>query len=205
MGLKSLLGRIPTILGRRTQTSEDWLDTPTYLRKNSSNDPEVYDVVEGFPDREEVISNDTWKQEHEKYAEMLFKTDGRLFDPNHDVVRFEPQLEELIQEELKMSENEVEKAAPVNTRTQTFERVCASCTQLFGQKNAEYGDTIAATGVLGASVELIGTVARLKKLVLQAPDGGESNVTALVDIFKDLHNYSNIALMMMQEGNWRGK
>lgn len=93
----------------------------------------------------------------------------------------------------------------MNPRVSTFQKVCASCKDVFAAKNDQYGDSISATGVLGASVELIGTVARLKKLVLQAPDAGEGNVQALADIFKDIHNYANIALMMMNEGNWRGK
>lgn len=99
----------------------------------------------------------------------------------------------------------VETTKAVNKRVETFNRVCASCEKLFENKNEEYGDTITATGVLGASVELIGAVARLKKLVLQAQDGGKSNTSALADVFKDIHNYSNIALMMMNEDNWRGR
>ena len=170
MGLKSLLGRIPTILGRRTQTSEDWLDTPTYLRKNTSNDPEVYDVKEVQPNL------DTWRKE---------------------------QLENKRKEELKMAEDAVQKV--VSPRVEMFEKVCESCEQLFEKKNAEYGDSITATGVLGASVELVGTVARLKKLVLQDPGNGKANISALADIFKDIHNYANIALMMMKEDNWSGK
>jgi hypothetical protein len=92
-----------------------------------------------------------------------------------------------------------------NERVETFARVCASCEKLFKQKNEQYDDTIAATGVLGASVELIGTVARLRKMVLQSSDGGKSQMSELADIYKDIHNYSNIALMMMNEDNWRGK
>lgn len=92
-----------------------------------------------------------------------------------------------------------------NKRVETFTRVCASCEKLFEKKNEDYGDTIVATGVLGASVELIGTVARLRKMVLQAPDGGKATMSELADIFKDIHNYSNIALMMMNEDNWKGK
>lgn len=90
-------------------------------------------------------------------------------------------------------------------RVETFRKVCRAGEELFAKKNDEYGDTISSTGVLGASVELIGTVARLKKLVLQASDGGASNSDVLVDIFKDIHNYSNIALMMLSEDNWKGR
>ena len=95
--------------------------------------------------------------------------------------------------------------AEVIDRSETFKRVCKSSLDLFVEKNEKYDDSITATGVLGASIELVGTVARLKKLVIRAQDAGASESEKLVDIFKDIHNYANIALMMLAEDNWRGR
>ena len=92
-----------------------------------------------------------------------------------------------------------------NKRSQQVDRVDKSCKELFLQKNDQYDDTIAATGVLGASVELLGAASRLKKLVLKDPKHGESNAEVLIDVLKDLHNYANIALIMLSEDNWSGK
>ena len=92
------------------------------------------------------------------------------------------------------------------TRVGTFDRVCESSREVFVQKNEEYGDSIVATGVLGASVELVGTSARLKKLAIRATDEEIlKNTEELVQIFKDLHNYANIALMMLSDENLRGR
>lgn len=97
-------------------------------------------------------------------------------------------------------------SAPVgNDRLTQFKKVCAAGEAVFIDRNAQYGDAIKATGVLGASVELIGTSARLRQLVLKSGDGGESNKKDLVEVFKDLHNYANIALMMLAENNWTGE
>lgn len=90
-------------------------------------------------------------------------------------------------------------------RLDVFRKVCKAGEEIFVEKNDKYDDAIVSTGVLGASVELVGTVARLKKLVIKANDAGASHSTELVDIFKDIHNYANIALMMLSEDNWKGQ
>lgn len=84
-------------------------------------------------------------------------------------------------------------------------QVSKACAELFSRKNEEYGDTIHRTGVLGATVELIGVVARLRKLVLQSHDFGESKSDTLIDIFMDIHIYAGIALMMLDDKNFIGK
>jgi hypothetical protein len=92
----------------------------------------------------------------------------------------------------------------LNTRNEQFEKACGSSQKLFAEKNEQYGDSITTTGVLGAGVELVGLAARVKKLVVKAGDGGEANRDALIDILKDIHNYANIALLMLAEDNWTG-
>lgn len=90
-------------------------------------------------------------------------------------------------------------------RTAQFQKACKAGEKIFVERNAQYGDAVVATGVLGASVELVGTSSRLKQLVLKSGDGGEAAKKELVDIFKDLHNYANIGLMMLAENNWTGE
>ena len=98
----------------------------------------------------------------------------------------------------KIERKDVEKAADA------FDALCSRHKELFRRKNTQYGNTIVTTGVLGASIELIGAVMRLPALVLKDPKHGGSNVEALKDIFADIHNYSNIALMMLEDENWDG-
>jgi hypothetical protein len=90
------------------------------------------------------------------------------------------------------------------TRVEKIKNIDQKCLELFERKNKEYGNTIVETGVLGASVELIGGVARLKQLVLRNPTHGADKDAELINVLMDLHNYSNIALMMLQENNFSG-
>lgn len=85
-----------------------------------------------------------------------------------------------------------------------FDLLCEQSQDLFRVKNAQYGNAIVTTGVLGASVELIGAAARLRTLVLTAEGHGRNEVRSLIDVFMDLHNYSNIALIMLRDNNWEG-
>lgn len=86
-----------------------------------------------------------------------------------------------------------------------FEELCKQNTDLFEDKNLEYGNAIVQTGVVGATVELIGAVARLKQLVLKAPDHGRTNVTSIINVARDAHNYANILLLMLDSDNWTGE
>ena len=87
-----------------------------------------------------------------------------------------------------------------------FETLCDLHEEIFIRKNAEYGNAIVETGVLGASIELVGAIARLRQLILSPGDGGEhTDHESLRNIFTDIHNYANIARMMMDEDNWTGK
>ncbi len=86
-----------------------------------------------------------------------------------------------------------------------FEKECAEGEEIFIVKNTEYGNTIVETGVLGACTELVGCVARLKKLVLKSGTGGkDANQIALRNALLDAHNYANIGLMMLDDKNYTG-
>lgn len=89
--------------------------------------------------------------------------------------------------------------------TERFVKICEDSQDLFKVKNAQYGDAIWSTGVLGATVEIIGATARLPQLVLRSKDHGRENKSSLIDIFRDIHNYANIALMQLEADNWEGE
>ena len=91
------------------------------------------------------------------------------------------------------------------TPNERFLRECAANAKLFAQKNQQYGNSIEKTGVLGACVELIGAVARLPTMVIRNKTHGRSCENKLADVLMDIHNYANIALMMLHSGNWEGK
>lgn len=76
---------------------------------------------------------------------------------------------------------------------------------MFRQKNAEYGDAIAETGVLGACVALIGDVGRLKQMVLNGTTHGRDRKGNLEDKLRDIAVQAVIGLMMLREENWEGK
>jgi hypothetical protein len=118
-------------------------------------------------------------------------------------------LHDKIQAVTAQFEQQPKQASPMDlrlhTRNEQFDDVCDSAKELFASKNAGYSDAIAETGVLGAVVAIVGINARLKAMVLRSPDAGESQAEKLKDLIKDLHNYANIAGMMMMDGNWKGE
>lgn len=89
-------------------------------------------------------------------------------------------------------------------RDKQFSQLCKKSFKIFKVKNREYDDAIADTGVLGASVELIGVVSRLKGLVLKNKTHGRNKGPQILNVAKDVHNYANILNMMLEDGNWEG-
>lgn len=79
------------------------------------------------------------------------------------------------------------------------------CAEMFIAKNTEYGDAITETGVLGAVVEAVAVVARLKQLVQKNPEHGRDCTEQVRDKFRDLQNYANIGLQMLAEENFDGE
>lgn len=86
------------------------------------------------------------------------------------------------------------------------------CWTLFLERNKQYGNSIEETGVLGAVVELVAKNARLRELVLRngswglgmdTPTGTELE-QRVKDTLQDLVNYGVIALMMLEDENYRG-
>lgn len=90
-------------------------------------------------------------------------------------------------------------------RLKNFDRACAAGRRIFVEKELQYEDAIAATGVLGAAVEIIGLAARIKKFVLKGGDGGQSHKAEIMEVAKDLHNYADILMLMAADENWTPK
>jgi hypothetical protein len=89
-----------------------------------------------------------------------------------------------------------------------FQTKCVAGVNVFRVKNHQYDNTIEFTGVLGAAVELIGAIVRLRALVLRIPENerfSERNIKALENVGVDIHNYANILLLMLEDKNWSGK
>lgn len=94
-------------------------------------------------------------------------------------------------------------------RLKMYDEVVQDARMLFSLRNAEYGDGIEEGGVVGAVVEFIGCVSRLKQVVLHRsvdPETKQGRWHEIVhDKLVDALNYSIIGLMMLAEGNLWGK
>jgi len=90
-------------------------------------------------------------------------------------------------------------------RLEQFDRIDAKTRSVFANKNRQYQDAIKDTGVLGASVELVGLAGRLKALVLRNSTHGQDDQEALANALLDTINYGHIALMMLEDENWEGE
>ena len=90
-------------------------------------------------------------------------------------------------------------------RDEQFKAFCQDSLRIFQAKNRKYNDAIRRTGLLGACVEIVGASARLEPLILQNPNLDDLDVKAITNVLEDLHNYANIALIMLSESNYRGE
>ena len=88
-----------------------------------------------------------------------------------------------------MSENRVEQM--INVHNESLE--------LFKKKNMDYGDAFATYGPVGVIVRMGDKIQRLislNKTGIQLVDN-----ESLRDTLIDLHNYSSMAIMLIDEGN----
>lgn len=86
-----------------------------------------------------------------------------------------------------------------------FESHCHAGAELFAVKDKKYMSAYKGTGLLGVSCEIIGIARRLLPLVVWAPDRGRMSQKSLTGVLTDLHNYSVMALMCMDDNNWDGR
>jgi hypothetical protein len=97
---------------------------------------------------------------------------------------------------------------PTPTPTDTnyeFESHCQAGAELFAVKDKKYMSAYKGTGLLGVACEIIGISKRLLPLVIWTPHQGRLNEDIIRDVLIDLHNYSVMALMCIEEANWDGR
>ena len=92
----------------------------------------------------------------------------------------------------------------INTES-VFRSECEIGAQLFLEKNTAYGNAFEIYGLLGVVCEILGAVNRLPQMVLWTADHGKSQKEKIIDILTDVHNFANMALMLIDHDNWDGR
>jgi hypothetical protein len=90
-------------------------------------------------------------------------------------------------------------------RDEQFKDKCQNALSIFQERNRTYNDAIRRTGLLGACVEIVGVSARLEPLVVQDANLEKADMPKIINALIDLHNYTNIAMMMIEDSNLRGE
>jgi hypothetical protein len=85
-----------------------------------------------------------------------------------------------------------------------FELACYTNKQLFLKRNKEYAGAFKKYGLLGVIFEILGILNRLPPMTIWKTHGERMNSKKLHDLFMDLHNYSNMALICLEDNNWDG-
>jgi hypothetical protein len=85
-----------------------------------------------------------------------------------------------------------------NNRVAQMRSVHAEALEVFARKNADYGDSFAEHGPIGVIIRMKDKISRLTQLT---SNGGISLVQdeSIRDTLLDLHNYSAMALMLIDE------
>jgi hypothetical protein len=86
-----------------------------------------------------------------------------------------------------------------NNRVSQMELVQKEALELFKKKNADYGDAFANYGVIGVLVRMGDKISRLQSITTKQIS--LVNTESLRDTLIDLHNYSAMAIMLMDEKN----
>jgi len=82
-------------------------------------------------------------------------------------------------------------------RVSQMEKVQKEGLELFKKKNADYGDAFANYGVVGVLVRMGDKIARLQSITTKSVS--LVNTESLRDTLIDLHNYSAMAIMLLDE------
>ena len=82
-------------------------------------------------------------------------------------------------------------------RVSQMEKVQKEGLELFKRKNADYGDAFANYGVVGVLVRMGDKISRLQSIT--AKSVSLVNTESLRDTLIDLHNYSAMAIMLLDE------
>ena len=82
-------------------------------------------------------------------------------------------------------------------RVQQMQQVQKEGLELFTKKNTDYGDAFANYGVVGVLVRMGDKIARLQSITTKSVS--LVNTESLRDTLIDLHNYSAMAIMLLDE------
>ena len=111
---------------------------------------------------------------------------------------------------MKKSEEivDIEEKININTtnkidRPSQMEKVQKEGLELFKKKNADYGDAFANYGVIGVLVRMGDKIARLQSITTKCVS--LVNTESLRDTLIDLHNYSAMAIMLLDEDKEKAK
>uniref|UniRef100_A0A6C0B7X3 Nucleotide modification associated domain-containing protein n=1 Tax=viral metagenome TaxID=1070528 RepID=A0A6C0B7X3_9ZZZZ len=82
-------------------------------------------------------------------------------------------------------------------RTEQMKKIQADALELFSRKNADYGDAFAKYGVIGVLMRIEDKIQR--SLSITKNGVNLVNDEGIRDTLLDLHNYSAMALMLLDE------
>jgi hypothetical protein len=86
-----------------------------------------------------------------------------------------------------------------NERVSQMQLIQKEGLELFKKKNQDYGDAFANYGVVGVLVRMGDKIARLQSITTKSVS--LVNSESLRDTLIDLHNYSAMAIMLLDEDN----
>ena len=86
-----------------------------------------------------------------------------------------------------------------NNRVEQLSQVQKEALELFSKKNADYGDAFATYGPVGVIVRMGDKIQRLMSISKKGIQFVDNE--SIRDTLIDLHNYSAMAVMLMDENN----
>ena len=87
--------------------------------------------------------------------------------------------------------------AQENNRVETMKNIQDEARELFKKKNADYGDSFATYGPIGVLVRMGDKINRLQSI--EKNKVSFVNDESMRDTLIDLHNYSAMAIMLLDE------
>ena len=92
----------------------------------------------------------------------------------------------------------MDKIIPQNiNRVEQMEKIQKECLELFKKKNQDYGDAFANYGIVGVLVRMGDKIARAQSITKNGITLVDTE--SLRDTLIDLHNYSAMATMLLDE------
>lgn len=96
-----------------------------------------------------------------------------------------------------MEDNEVANNTAQGSRVNQYKKVQEEALELFTRKNKDYGDAFADNGVIGVLVRMGDKIRRLQSITKNKISLVDDE--SLRDTLIDLHNYSAMAIMLLDE------